>query len=162
LTPLRLARVATEWSTKTPGQVLADVNGLITGVFTGTAYTGLADTLLLPYTAMHDIGTRQLSENTETTLLQWLRTNNVYTMETGQPLSIRGVRGLETAGAAGVGRGVAYRNSEEVLKLNMPMPFKFFPVWQTGPWRYDVPGAFRIGGVDFMLPKEAAYLDGIS
>lgn len=152
---------STEWADKTPGQILADVNAAITGVFTGTAYTGLADTVLLPYTQMHQIGTLQLTENAETTVLQWLRTNNVYTMETGQPLTIRGIRGLETAGEGGEARMVAYRNSEEVLKLDMPMPFRFFPVWQTGPFRYEVPGAFRIGGVNFMLPKEAIYVDGI-
>lgn len=152
---------STNWSKKTPGQILSDVNGAISGVFTGTMTTGLANTVLLPYTQMHDIGTLQLSENTETTVLQWLRTNNVFTMETGQPLTIRGVRGLEKAGQSKKSRMVAYRNSEDVLKLNMPMPFRFFPVWQTGPWRFDVPGAFRIGGVDFLLPKEAAYVDGI-
>lgn len=152
---------STEFADKTPGQILADVNAAITGVFTGTSYTGLADTVLLPYTQMHQIGTTQLSTNTETTVLQWLRTNNVYTMETGQPLTIRGIRGLETAGDGGTARMVAYRNSEEVLKMDMPMPFRFFPVWQTGPFRFEVPGAFRIGGVNFMLPKEAIYVDGV-
>lgn len=152
---------STEFADKTPGQIMADVNAAVTGVFTGTAYTGLANTVLLPYTQMHQIGTTQLSANTETTVLQWLRTNNVYTMETGQPLTIRGIRGLETAGDGGTARMVAYRNSEEVLKLNMPMPFRFFPVWQTGPFRFEVPGAFRIGGVDVLLPKEMIYVDGI-
>lgn len=152
---------STEWEDKTPGQILADVNGILTGTFVGTNYTGLADTLLLPYTKMHDIGTRQMSENSETTLLAWLKTNNVYTMETGQPLTIRSLRGLDTAGAAGEARAVAYRNSPEVVVLHMPMPFRFFPVWQTGPFKYDVPGMMRLGGVEFMLPREAAYLDGI-
>jgi len=152
---------STAWADKTPGNILSDVNAAITGVFTGTEYTALADTILLPYTQMHLIGTTQLSENTETTVLQWLRTNNVYTMETGQPLTIRGIRGLETVGDGSTARMVAYRNSDEVLKLNMPMPFRFFPVWQTGPFRYEVPGAFRIGGVDVLLPKEMSYTDGI-
>lgn len=152
---------ATEWASKTPGQVLSDVNSILTGVFTGTNYTGMADTLLLPYAQMHDLGTRQLSENTETTLLAWLRQNNVYTMETGQPLTIRSIRGLETAGDGGTARAVAYRFASDVLVLQMPMPFRFFPVWQTGPFKFDVPGMMRLGGVDFMLPKEALYLDGI-
>lgn len=153
---------STKWADKTPGQILADINGVLTGTFTGTAYTGLADTILLPYAAMHAIGSRQLSDNTETTVLDWLKSHNVYTMETGQPLTVRGIRGLEKAGVGNTARVVAYRNSDEVLKLEMPMPFRFFPVWQTGPWRYDVPGAFRIGGVNFLLPKEAVYLDGVA
>jgi hypothetical protein len=152
---------STSWDDKTPGQIMADVNGLLSGVFVGSNTVEMADTLLLPYTEMHDIGTRQLSENTETTILEWLRTNNVYTMETGQPLTIRGIRGLENAGAGGSSRAVAYRNDEEVLRLNMPMPFRFFPVWQTGPFRYEVPGAFRLGGVDVSLTAAMRYMDGI-
>jgi hypothetical protein len=152
---------STEWGDKTPGQVMSDVNALITGVFVGTNTVEMIDTVLMPYTQMHDLGTRQLSENTETTILEWLRSNNVYTMETGQQLTIRGIRGLETAGDGGTARMVGYRNDEEVLRLNMPMPFRFFPVWQTGPFRYDVPGAFRIGGVDVSLPGAMRYMDGI-
>lgn len=152
---------STNFADKTPGQILADFNSALSGVFTGTSYSGLADTVLLPYTQMHDIGTRQFSNASENTILNWIRNNNVYTLETGQPLTIRGIRGLEDAGDGGEARMVAYRYSDEVLKLNMPMPFRFFPVWQTGPFRYDVPGMFRIGGVDFLLPKEAVYVDGI-
>lgn len=152
---------STEWADKTPGQIMADVNAVLTGVFTGSNTVEMADTVLLPYTQMHDIGTRQLSENTETTVLEWLRNNNVYTMETGQPLTMRGIRGLETAGDGDTARMVAYRNAEEVLRLNLPMPFRFFPVWQTGPFRYEVPGAFRLGGVDVSLPGAMRYLDGI-
>ncbi len=152
---------ATEWATKTPGQIMGDVNAILSGVFVDSSTVELAGVLLLPYRQMHEIGTRQLSENTETTILEWLRTNNVYTMETGQPLTIRAIRGLETAGAGGSARMVAYRNDEEVLRLNMPMPFRFFPVWQTGPFRFEVPGAFRIGGVDVSLPGAMRYADGL-
>lgn len=152
---------STEWADKTPGLIMADVNSALSGIFTGSLTVEMADTLLLPYTQMHSIGTQQLSENTETTVLEWLRTNNIYTMETGQPLTIRGVRGLETAGAGSTARMVAYRNAEDVLRLNMPMPFRFFPVWQVGPFRFEVPGAFRIGGVDVSLPDAMRYMDGI-
>lgn len=152
---------STNFADKTPDNILADVNAVISGIFTGTQYTGLADTLLLPHTQMHDLGTRRLSDQTETTVLDWLRRNNTYTMETGQPLNIRSVRGLAGAGLGATDRMVAYRNSPEVAVLHMPMPFRFLPVWQTGPARFDVPGIFRLGGVEFMLPKEATYLDGI-
>ncbi|MDF1599716.1 DUF2184 domain-containing protein [Mesorhizobium sp. YIM 152430] len=153
---------STEWANKTPGQILADVNAILSGVFVDSNTVELAGVLLLPYTQMHYLGTTLLNDNgAERTILSWLRENNVYTMETGQPLTIRAVRGLETAGDGGTARMVAYRNDEEVLRLNMPMPFRFFPVWQTGPFRYEVPGAFRIGGVDVSLPGAMRYADGI-
>ncbi|WP_352751950.1 major capsid family protein [Mesorhizobium sp. M0204] len=56
---------------------------------------------------------------------------------------------------------VAYRRSPEVLKFHMPMPFQFLPAWQTKPIKFDVPGIFRLGGVDISRPKSIRYLDRI-
>lgn len=152
---------STEWEDKTPAQILADVNGLLTGVQTGTAFTSMADTLLLPYDEYNHINSTMITDHATMNILTWLRQNNAYTAMTGQPLTIAAIRGLEAAGQGGVSRAIAYRNSPEVLSLIMPMPFKFYPVWQTGPFTFEVPAAFRLSGVNFKLPKEAAYLDGV-
>ena len=153
---------ATTFATKTPDQVLRDVNGQLTGMFTGTLGAEIADTLLLPYSVLLDLSTRRIDATNQTTILEWIERNNIYTRTTGQPLTIRGVFGyLDTAGAGGTKRMVAYRRSPEVLKMHLPMPFRFLPVWQTGPVRYDVPGIFRVGGVDIRRPKAVRYLDGI-
>lgn len=140
--------------------VLADINELILGIATDTQYTGMADTLLLPYAKMNFLATNRLGD-TQSTLLAFLRENNTYTAMTGQPLTIRAVRGLETAGAAGVARMVAYRRNPQVLKLHVPMPHRFLPVYQDGPLNFVVPGVFRLGGLDIRRPKEVRYGDGI-
>ena len=140
--------------------VLADINELILGIATDTQYTGMADTLLLPYAKMNFLATNRLGD-TQSTLLAFLRENNTYTAMTGQPLTIRAVRGLETAGAAGVNRMVAYRRNPQVLKLHVPMPHRFLPVYQDGPLNFVVPGVFRLGGLDIRRPKEVRYGDGI-
>jgi hypothetical protein len=49
-----------------------------------------------------------------------------------------------------------------VLKMHIPMPHRFLPVWQTGPMRFDVPGIFRLGGLEIRRPKAVRYVDGIS
>jgi hypothetical protein len=56
---------------------------------------------------------------------------------------------------------VAYRRDPSVVKMYMPMPFRFLPVWQTGPIIFEVPGIFRLGGVDVRRPKAMRYVDGI-
>lgn len=140
--------------------VLADINELILGIATDTQYTGMADTLLLPYAKMNFLATNRLGD-TQSTLLAFLRENNTYTAMTGQPLTIRAVRGLETAGAAGVNRMVAYRRNPQVLKLHVPMPHRFLPTYQDGPLNFVVPGVFRLGGLDIRRPKEVRYGDGI-
>lgn len=153
---------ATTFASKTPDQVLRDVNGQLTGMFTGTLGGEIADTLLFPYSVMLDLSTRRIDAVNQTTILEWIERNNIYTRTTGQPLTIRGVFGfLDTAGASSTKRMVAYRRSPEVLKFHMPMPFRFLPAWQTGPIKFDVPGIFRLGGVDIRRTKAVRYLDGI-
>ena len=153
---------ATTFASKTPDQVLRDINGQLTGIFTGTLGGEIADTLLLPYSVLLDLSTRRIDAVNQTTILEWVERNNIYTRTTGQDLTIRGVFGhLDTAGASSTKRMVAYRRSPDVLKMHIPMPFRFFPAYQTGPMRFDVPGVFRLGGVDIKRPKAVRYLDGI-
>lgn len=149
------------WDTATPAQIVADMNAALLNIFNGTNTTSIADRLLLPWSKFFKISTTQMSAGSDTTILQFFIANNVYTAATGRPLMIRGLRGLDTAGVSGVARMIAYRYAPEVLKLHMPMPHRFLPVYQSGPLRFDVPGVMRLGGLDVRLPKEVAYVDGI-
>lgn len=151
---------SSDWSTKTGDQILRDVNAILSGVWTGSNTVEMADTLLLPLDSYTLVATRRLGDTTMT-VLDFLMEKNVYTAQTGRPLTIRAVRGLDTAGAGGTGRMVAYRRDPRVLKLHLPMPHRFLPVWQTGPIRFDVPGIFRTGGLEIRLPGAVRYLDGI-
>ena len=99
--------------------------------------------------------------NTTANVMGWLEDYNTYTAYTKQPLQIRAVRGLETAGTGGTQRIVAYRNDPSILKLHLPMPHKFLGVMQVTPLRYDVPGIFRTGGLEIRRPGSVRYLDGI-
>lgn len=144
----------------TPDQVLADVNSAILDISSATNYTSVADTLLLPFEKLNFLATTRLPD-TSMTLLQFLRENNTYSAMTGGQLVIRGVRGLETAGAGNTARLVAYRRDPQVLKLHIPMPHKFLDPYQAGPLRVDIPGVFRLGGLDIRRPAEVHYVDGI-
>lgn len=150
-----------DWDAATPGQILADVNKALAGQYAGTLYTGLADTLLMPYSAFLHISTTPLNDNGTDTILSWLQTKNVYTAQTGRPLVIRAMRGLDTAGAGGTGRLVAYRRDPNVVKIHIPMPHRFLQPYAAGPLRTEVPGIFRLGGVDVRRPKEMLYVDGL-
>jgi hypothetical protein len=57
---------------------------------------------------------------------------------------------------------VAYKNDGEYVKLHLPMPHRFLPVWQDGPLNYSVPGIFRTGGVELLTTVAMRYLDQIS
>lgn len=105
----------------TSDHVLEDVNNALLAVGSSTLYTSIADTLLLSFGKMNFLATTRLGD-TERTLLSFLRENNTYTAMTGRPLTIRGVRGLETAGVGATERMIAYRRDPSVLKLHLPMP----------------------------------------
>jgi hypothetical protein len=148
------------WSTKTANQMARDIGLILSGVYTNSLTTEIADTLLLPpdrFTAL----AQSLVTNTAVTGLNLVQTGNAYTALTGNPLTIRTVRGLETAGAGGVARAIAYRRAPEILKLHLPMPFNFRSPMQVTALRFDVPGIFRTGGVEVRRPKSMQYLDGI-
>lgn len=149
------------WATATPAQILADVNNALTGIGTGTLWTRLANTLLMPNESYNILATRMLTDQASMSILQWLLTSNVYTVQTGQPLLIRGQNGLSTAGAGSTKRMVAYFRDPSVLKMHIPMPHRFLPVYQAGPLRWEVPGIFRLGGLDIRQPKQVSYTDGV-
>lgn len=154
----------TLWSGKTGDEVVADVNDALSGIWTGTLQIEMADTILLPPADFAYIATRARAANgaSDMSIMDWLMRYNVYTMQTGQPLMIRAVRGLEDAGEGGSGRMVVYRRDPSVLKAHIPMTHRFLPVWQTGPITFDIPGIFRFGGLEIRRPGAVRYVDGIS
>jgi hypothetical protein len=152
---------APEWSTKSPDDILLDINTALSGVYTTTNTVAMADTLLLPVDEYLDIGTRRLNDLSQTTIMQWVKQNNAYTMLTGQPLDIRAVRQLSRAGSGGSDRMIVYRKSPEVVKMHIPMRLNFLPPQGPHGMKFRVPGIFRLGGVDVRLPKEIRYYDAL-
>lgn len=149
-----------DWGTATEDEILVDINGAITSVHTTTNSVAIADTLLLPWSKYLYISTTRLGD-TAMTILSFLQQNNAYTALTGQPLTIRGMRNLDTAGVGSTTRMITYRRSPQVMKLHIPMPHRFLPVHQASALRFEVPGVFRLGGLDIRLPKEVVYSDGV-
>ena len=151
-----------DWlTTATPDEILADLNQGLMNVWNGTANTAMADTVLLPFDRYAKLATTPRSTTSDMTILEYFLRSNIYTLQTGRPITVRGLRGLNTAGAGGVARAIYYRNDRQVLSLHMPMPHRFLPVYQAGPLRWDVPGVMRLGGVDIRLPGQITLMDGI-
>lgn len=153
---------STFWADKTPALIVRDINSLLLGIWTGSKQVEMADTLLLSPTDATYLAQTPYSSTTMETILSFVQKTNIYTLETGRPLTIRTVRGLENDGSGGVSRVVAYRNSEDVVKLHLPMPHRFLPVYQDGPLNFAIPGIFRTGGIEILQPLAFRYGDGAS
>lgn len=150
---------------KTPAEIVRDINLGIMGINRDTYAIELADTILLPDEALTYIAQTPYSATTMETILSFVMKNNLYTLRTGRPLTIRSVIELGNAGtgaAAGKGRMVVYKNDEEYVKLHLPMPHRFLPVREDGALGWIVPGIFRTGGVEMLTTKTVRYIDGIS
>ncbi|WP_288078647.1 DUF2184 domain-containing protein [Pseudomonas sp.] len=148
---------------KTPQQIVNDINTVLMGVYLGTEEIELADTIGLPHEALTYINSTPMSALTDETIMSFVKRTNIYTQTTGRPLDVRGMRSLSRASADGAtGRLIAYKNDAEYVKLHLPMPHRFLPVYQSGPLSFEVPGIFRTGGVEVLTTKAMRYLDKIS
>src|ERR1035437_4226225 len=162
-----IINVATSWAAQVVtgtaaslGAILQGINGLLSNIWQSSLTVEMANTLLLPLSSMSLLSMTQLP-NTTMNLMEWIKKNNLYTAETGRDLMIRGVRGLDTAGASGNGRAIAYSRDPEVVKIHIPMTHRFLPVWQAGPIVFDVPGIFRLAGLEIRRPGAFRYADGV-
>jgi hypothetical protein len=77
---------------------------------------------------------------------------------------IKRSRHLETAGAGGTKRMIAYANSPDVHRFHLPggghQLFNSQP-YQKGPFSWEVPGLMSIGGYEIRIPKAKTNVDGV-
>jgi hypothetical protein len=151
---------STAFSAKTPAQIMRDINSALSGIYTSSATVEMADTILWPINVAVYLASVQVP-NTTMTIWQWVEQNNQYSFQSGQPITMRAVRGLDTAGAGGITRAVFYRRDPSVLQVHIPMPHRFMPVYQDGPIKFEVPGIFRLGGLEIRRPGAVRYMDGV-
>ncbi|MCE7028468.1 DUF2184 domain-containing protein [Jiella avicenniae] len=151
-----------DWSdpATTPDQIQADVNAGLSAIFIGTNGIEQADTMLIPQAQYEALATRRLDPTMTTTIMEHIQRTNVYTMRTNRPLTIRAVWGLETAGAASAPRAVFYRRDPAVVKIHIPMPLRWLEA-EKRLLKYEVPGIFRLGGVEVRRPGAMRYMDGV-
>lgn len=151
---------ATTFASKTPDQINRDINAVLNAPFNSTRETKRANRLMLPTTRLQAMASTRIGDGSDT-VLKFVRENNAYTLETGAQLEIIGTRELETAGAGGTARMVAFAADRSVVQMHLPGPHEFLDAWRAHALLYQVPGIMNIGGVEWRRPKGAAYRDGI-
>lgn len=154
---------STAWSAKTVDNILADINTGLETVRTQTGEVEMADTLRLPPSAFRLLATKRLgTDGSMGTVLQYVKANNIYTAETGNPLDIAPLRSLAEAAAGDRGRAIYYRKDPEVLRFHLPLPRRVLPVNQVGLMAFEQGVISRTGGTEIRLPKAMFYQDGIT
>ena len=147
----------TAWVNKTPAQILFDINDTLADVFVDSLQVERADTLLLPTAQWSYIASTPRSDNSDMTILQYIVANSPYLTSEADVIPVSELAG---AGAGATDRMMAYTKDVEKVVFHIPMPLRFTEPQRKGRG-FEVPGEFKLSGVEFRYPGSARYADGI-
>jgi hypothetical protein len=141
------------FTTKTPAQIVRDVQALINLVRTQSKDIHKANAVWMPLEQLSYIAGLKNDTGTDTTVLEFLQRNN-------PGVSFEAVLELDGAGASGADRMYAGEITADNLTLEIPMMLKQYAPQQQG-LEFVVPMESRFGGVLCYYPLALAYADGI-
>lgn len=148
------------WAVATPANILKDINALIQNVWTNTAYNDQITHIVLAPGALAYIAGTARSDNSDKTILQFIKENNIAKTEKGIDIQFVAGFGLDTAGSGGTRRMMGYVKSDQRLVMHVPLPLRFLAP-QMSAYLVEVPGEYKYSGVEFRYPKSAYYMDGV-
>ena len=148
-----------QWTTKTPDEILKDVNDMVTAAWQASGFAACPDKVLLPPAQFAYISSQKVSTAGNVSILQFLEDNSISLRVNGRKLDIQPVKWLTGRGASGADRMVAYTNQED--KVRFPM----VPVRRETPYylgiKFNAPYIWAFGEVEFIYPETVVYRDGI-
>lgn len=137
-----------------PDSDVAVLNDALTSVETNTKETYRADTLALPTSIWNILASKRMTD-TGLSVLSYIAANSIL-----GSVTLKRTRHLETAGAGGEKRLIAYANTPEAHRYHLPGGgHQLFPAWQKGPFSWEVPGIMSIGGYENRIPKAKTAVD---
>lgn len=152
---------ATTFASKTPVQILRDLNNLANSVVTLTKGAERPNTLVLPIAQYTLIATTVFGTASDTTILEMFLKNSPYIT------AVEWADELDSASLAAGGVtdftgdiAIVYDRNPDKLTFEMPQPFEQLPVQERG-LEYIVPCHSRVGGVLVYYPLSMSILEGI-
>lgn len=142
------------WASKTPDQIIRDINGLLETVTTSTNRVENPDTVIMPSASHKLISTRRMTETGTTTVLEFL-------LKTNEDLNlVTWVVELAGAGAGATERIMAYVRDDGHLTLEIPQVTEQIQADKKG-MEYVVPVHGETGGVIVYYPLSVVFADGV-
>lgn len=147
------------WTSKTPAEIMADVNAILNAAWAASGFTMVPTKILLPPLKFGYVNQQLVSTAGQISILNYLRQNSLATAQNGRDLEIQPVKWLTGRGVGGVDRMIAY--TQDASRVRIPLtPLANTPVQYRGihylSYYYG-----RIGVVEFTNLELIAYLDGI-
>lgn len=145
------------WSDKTGVLILRDMNGIAQQIIDDTYEIEQPDVLVVPSTAFSLINTTPFNDYESRSILEVFLAGSQY-IRTVVPWTA-----TNYAGAAGVGRMIAYRRSPEVLEHVIPAEFTALPMEsRNSGLQFYTACIARSAGVCVYRPKALCYADGVT
>lgn len=147
----------TPWSTKTPDEIITDIQAHTTLIQTQSKDIHEGDTLLLPRDQYDIIAKYPRSTHSDMTILEYItKPGNSFGLTTVDVLTE-----LELAFTGGTEDGaLCYERSEEVLEQRIPLEMQLLPM-QARNLEFIIPTESRHGGVVVRYPLAMVFLTGI-
>jgi hypothetical protein len=146
------------WSTKTPDEILKDVNTVLNAAWAASGYAVVPGKLGLPPSKYSYLVSQKVSSAGNISILQFLKDNSLANAVNGVPLDIVPMKFLSGRGAGGTDRMIAY--SQDQNRVRFPLvPLQRTPVEYRGisqlTYYYG-----RLGAVEVVYPETMQYADG--
>jgi hypothetical protein len=156
---------STEWTTKTPDEILEDVNSLIQECWAASGYAVCPSKLLLPPSQFAYITSQKVSDAGNISILQFLEDNSIALKINGKALNIQPVKWLSGRGVAAgspeaaTDRMVCYTQDQDRVRYPL-VPLQRTPLEYRS--LYQLTTYFgRLGVLEIVYPETIRYSDGI-
>lgn len=151
------------WITKTPDEILDDINAGINATWAASEYdlTGMANHVLIPPVQYTLLVSRKVSSAGNISILQFLLENNIGKNQ-GVDINISPSRWCTGAGTGGTNRMMFYVNDDGRVNFDLPVPLsRVMTQANVTEMAYLTAFAAQLGQVKFLYKQCARYMDGI-
>jgi hypothetical protein len=154
------------WSRKSPDEILADVNQMLTSVWAASAWAVIPGRLMLPPAQFGYISTQKVSQAGNVSILKYIQDNNLLTTSGKGKLEILPLKWLIGAGMTGtigttgtVDRAVVYTKEKQRIRYPMTLlqrtPIQYDSIYHKSTY------FCRLGAVEVVYPETVGYFDGL-
>ena len=153
----------TTFKTKTPDEILADINTAILDAWEAAEYDldAVPNHIIMPYEQFNFLATTKVSALAEKTILTFLLENNVATAN-GSDLFIGATAWCKGAGTGSSDRMAVYCNKERYVAMDELVPLtRAMTSPNTTDFCYDTAYAANVSEVEVFYSQTIAYVDGI-
>jgi len=159
------ASTDTAWTTKTPAEILEDINDLLNACWAAAGYALCPSKLLLPPAQFGYITTQTVSAAGNISILKYVVDNCISTQQNSKPLDIKPLKWLVGRGvaagspSAATDRMVAY--TQDKIRVRFPLvPLQRTPLEYRSI--YHLTTYFgKLGVLELVYPETIMYADGL-